>query len=79
MLAWAIQTADIGQPDFADFKIGRVKSKKNQVQMERLFSQLLYYLSGAYGNMVDLYDMYPRQIQTKQALRKFSEAAQDKD
>ena len=47
--------------------------------MERLFSQLLYYLSGAYGNMVDLYDMYPRQIQTKQALRKFSEAAQDKD
>ena len=41
-----------GQPDFADFKIGRVKSKKNQAQMVRLFSQLLYYLSGVYGIMV---------------------------
>ena len=52
MWAWAIQTADIGQPDFADFKIGRVKSKKNHVQLVRLLSQLLYYLSGVYMNMV---------------------------
>ena len=77
MWAWAIQTADIGQPDFADFKIGRVKSKKNQIQMVRLFSQLLYYLSGVYGIIVwtDWYKMYPGQIEAKLKTREALETA----
>ena len=55
-----MQTADMGQSDFADFKIGRVKSKKNSAL--HTTPSLSVWIKREHG--MARYGIYPGQIET---------------